>query len=205
MVAQIRDFGIQDKRILNAMNRIPRHLFIPAAYRGRCNPYGNHPCYIGYGQTISQPYVVAYMTEKLRLKKDEKVLEIGTGSGYQAALLAELNCRVYSVERIEALARHSAAILKMQGYTNIKTAFKDGFEGWQVHAPFDAIIVTCAPDQIPPKLVKQLKDGGRMIVPVGANTQRLVLLRKRKGKVKVEADQYVRFVPMKKKRERSGL
>lgn len=198
MVLLIKKFGIKDRGILEAMNKIPRHLFIPKRFKGLCNPYGNHPCLIGYGQTISQPYIVAYMTEKLKLKPEEKVLEIGTGSGYQAAVLAEIGCRVYTVERIKELADHSHNILKTEGYENVKTAFKNGFEGWSEFAPYDAVIVTCAPEKIPEKLINQLKDGGRMIIPVGKYSQRLLILRKKDGKIIIEGDLFVHFVPMKK-------
>lgn len=198
MVKIIEDMGIRDKKILKAMKKIPRHLYIPKKFRGICNPYGNHPCYIGYGQTISQPYIVAYMTEKLDLKKNEKILEVGTGSGYQSAVLAEMGCKVYSVERIKELVDHSTQILKSESYKNVKVAFKDGYKGWAEFSPYDAVIVTCAPEKVPEPLVKQLKEGGRMIIPVGKYSQRLLILKKREGKIKIEEDLYVRFVPMKK-------
>lgn len=198
MVSLIQQFGIKDKRVLMAMGKIPRHLFIPEKSRKFCDPYGNHPCRIGYGQTISQPYVVAYMTEKLNLKPKEKILEIGTGSGYQAAVLAELGCNVYSVERIKELADHSRFILKAEGYKNVRVGFKNGYNGWAEFSPYDAVIVTCAPEEIPEKLINQLKDEGRMIIPVGKYSQRLLILRKKNGKVIIEEDLNVRFVPMKK-------
>jgi len=174
---------------------VKRHRFIPDAYR-RANAYGDHPCPIGHNQTISQPFIVAYMTWKMDLKPGEKVLEIGTGSGYQAAILAELGTEVYSIEIIPELAEHAKKVLKREGYESIRLLEGDGYKGWPEHAPFDAVIVTCAPANVPQALVDQLREGGRMIVPVGRFNQRLVILRKRKGRIVQENDLAVRFVPM---------
>lgn len=196
MVRLIYLYGVKDERVLDAMRSVKRHMFIPASYRWRCNPYGDHPCPIGHGQTISQPYIVAYMTEKMNLKKGEKVLEIGTGSGYQAAVLAEMGVKVYSIEIVKELYEHARKVLKSEGYTDVYLHRGDGYKGWAEHAPYDAVIVTCAPKDVPKKLVEQLKEGGRMIVPVGTWSQRLIILRKKKGKIVKENDLPVRFVPM---------
>ncbi len=189
-------YRIRDQRILDAMEKIPRHLFIPETFRSFADPYGDHPCPIGYNQTISQPYIVAYMTTTLNPQAGEKVLEIGTGSGYQAAVIAELGVEVYTIEIIPGLAEHAQTVLKEQGYTNVHVRCGDGYKGWPEHAPFDVIIGTCAPDEVPPVLVEQLAEGGRMMLPVGEWSQRLVILRKRGGTVVQEDDLPVRFVPM---------
>ncbi len=196
LVRQLRAYRITDARILDAMGKVRRHLFIPAALRNPVTAYEDHPCPIGFDQTISQPYIVAYMTERLKLKPGEKVLEIGTGSGYQAAILAECGAKVYSVEIIPELARHARQALDAAGYPEVRILTGDGYRGWPEHSPFDAIIVTCAPDAIPPALVEQLSEGGRMIAPIGRHGQRLVILRKINGKVETEEDLPVRFVPM---------
>jgi protein-L-isoaspartate(D-aspartate) O-methyltransferase len=197
MVRQIERYGVRDEKILQAMRKVRRHLFIPRDHRpGAATAYGDHPCPIGHGQTISQPYIVAYMTERLALKTGEKVLEVGTGSGYQAAVLAELGAKVYSIEIVPELAAHAARALAAEGYGNVKVLAGDGYRGWPEHAPFDAVIVTCAPEKVPRALVAQLREGGRMILPLGAYSQRLVLLRKREGKIEREDDIRVRFVPM---------
>jgi len=196
MVRLIKLYGVADERILQAMKTVRRHLFIPLSFRRGCDPYGDHPCPIGYGQTISQPYIVAYMTEKLKPQKGEKVLEIGTGSGYQAAVLAEMGADVYSIEIVKELFEHARKVLAEEGYEKVHLLKGDGYKGWPEHAPFDAIIVTCAPDSAPPTLVEQLKEGGRMILPVGSWNQRLVIFRKKKGQIVREEDLPVRFVPM---------
>ncbi len=196
MVDLLRTYGIKDQRILDAMKKIRRHLFIPEEYRGKSDPYGDHPCPIGHGQTISQPFIVAYMTERMDLKKGEKVLEIGTGSGYQAAILAELGVEVYSIEIIPELAEHAKKTLAAQKYEGVHLLTGDGYKGWPKHSPFDAIVITCAPEEVPQALVEQLKDGGRMILPLGGGAQRLVILRKKGGKVETEKDIPVIFVPM---------
>ncbi len=186
-----------DSRVLGAMARVPRHLFVPRIHRFRA--YKNVPLPIGHGQTISQPYVVALMTDLLELKRGDKVLEVGTGSGYQAAILAELTDEVYTIEIIEKLAESAAAVLKQQNYKNIHTRVGDGYYGWPGAAPFDAIVVTAAADHIPPPLVRQLKPGGRMVIPVGSRfmVQQLVLLTKDlKGGTSLRQILPVRFVPL---------
>jgi protein-L-isoaspartate(D-aspartate) O-methyltransferase len=187
--------GITDPRVLAVMGQVPRHEFVPAELRDQA--YADHPLPIGHDQTISQPFVVAFMTEQLAPKPGDKVLEIGTGSGYQAAVLAGLVKVVYSIEIIEPLARRAAADLRRLGYANVIVRAGDGYKGWPEAAPFDAIIVTCAPDHVPQPLVDQLAEGGRMIIPVGgALGQELHLLRKQAGKVGQQAVLPVRFVPM---------
>jgi protein-L-isoaspartate(D-aspartate) O-methyltransferase len=157
--------GITDPAVIEAMRTVPRHLFVPEDYREQA--YEDHPLPIGYGQTISQPYIVALMTEALALEPDDKVLEIGTGSGYQAAVLAEIVEHVYSIEIVGALAERATQTLSSAGYDNVEILHADGYFGWEEHAPFDAIIVTAAPDHIPPPLMAQLADGGRLVIPVG--------------------------------------
>ena len=196
MVAQLRAYHVKDERILSAMLKVPRHEFIPEEHRREGNPYGDHPCPIGYDQTISQPFIVAYMTEAMHIRAGEKVLEIGTGSGYQAAVLAELGAEVYSIEIVPPLAQHAACVLREQGYTNVSIRTGDGYAGWPDQAPFDVVIVTCAPEEIPDALTKQLRDGGRMILPLGTGFQRLVILRKQGGRLIRMDDLPVRFVPM---------
>ena len=182
MVRQLERHGIRDKKVLAAMKIVPRHLFIPEKYRDTYDAYGDHPGPIGYGQTISQPYIVAYMTERLDLKPGEKVLEIGTGSGYQAAVLAALGAKVYSIEIVPELAAHARKVLSDQDIENVHLLTGDGYKGWPENSPFDAIIVTCGPEKIPRALVEQLKEGGRMILPLGARFhQRLVICRKKGG------------------------
>lgn len=179
MVELIRSRGIKDERVISAMLKVPRHLFVDKSQWG--SAYDDRPLPIGYGQTISQPYIVALMTESLEIKKGEKVLEIGTGSGYQAAILAELTDKVYSVEIIEELGKRADRILKNLGY-KVRIKIGDGYNGWEEYAPFDAIIVTCAPDHVPPPLIQQLKIGGRMVIPVGPTGlyQTLWLIKKEK-------------------------
>jgi protein-L-isoaspartate(D-aspartate) O-methyltransferase len=190
-----RGDDIDDPRVLAAMRKVPRHELVPRNLRGRA--YDDSPLPIGHGQTISQPYVVAFMTEKLEPKKTDRVLEVGTGSGYQAAILAEIVNEVYTIEIVEPLAERAAADLKRLGYENIHVRAGDGYKGWPEAAPFDAIIVTCAPEAVPKPLVAQLKEGGRMIIPVGTSwNQQLVLLRKQGGKLEKRAVLPVRFVPM---------
>ena len=187
--------GITNQRVLAVMGKVPRHELVPAEYRAQA--YADGPLPIGHGQTISQPYIVAFMTEKLEPKPSDKVLEIGTGSGYQAAVLAELVREVRTIEIVEPLARRAAADLKRLAYTNVTVRAGDGYKGWPEAAPFDAVIVTCAPDHIPQPLVEQLKEDGRMIIPVGpAGNQELYVLRKKAGKVEKQAVLPVRFVPM---------
>lgn len=198
MVRQLRAYGIADATVLAAMAKIQRHRFIPDAYRDLRTAYGDHPGPIGHHQTISQPFVVAYMTERIRPAPGEKVLEIGTGSGYQAAVLAECGAQVYSIEIVPDLARHAEAALRAEGYADrVRVLAGDGYKGWPEHAPFDSVIVTCAPEEIPQALVDQLKEGGRMILPLGESfAQRLVILTKRDGQPELTYDLPVRFVPM---------
>jgi len=192
---QLKARGISDERVLNAMNKVPREEFVPPD--SRAGSYEDGPLPIGYGQTISQPYIVAFMTEQLRLKPSDRVLEIGTGSGYQAAILAELVSEVYSIEIVEPLAKNAEATLQRLGYENVHVKIGDGYKGWPEAAPFDAIIVTCAPDKVPQPLVDQLKDDGRMVIPVGDRfAQELYLLEKKNGQLKQSATLPVRFVPM---------
>jgi protein-L-isoaspartate(D-aspartate) O-methyltransferase len=191
---QIKTRGVKDDRVLAAMLKVERHLFVPKDLQ--TSAYSDQPLPIGEGQTISQPYIVALMTQLLELKGDEKVLEVGTGSGYQAAILAELAKEVYTIEIVEKLASSSEKILLELGYKNIKVKAGDGYLGWPDAAPFDAIVVTCAPDHIPKPLLNQLKEGGRMVVPVGAYTQELKKIVKRSGKIETTDVIPVIFVPM---------
>jgi protein-L-isoaspartate(D-aspartate) O-methyltransferase len=193
---QIAARGIKDGRVLAAMARVPRHEFLPASQRPLA--YEDGPVPIGHGQTISQPYVVAFMTEALAPKPEDRILEIGTGSGYQAAVLSGLVAEVFSIEVVEPLARRGQADLQRLGYGNVQVRLGDGYRGWPEAAPFDAIIVTCAPEQVPKVLVDQLKMGGRMIVPVGPpnGAQELYLLRRHPEGLEIQAVLPVRFVPM---------
>ena len=187
--------GITNRRVLKVMGEVPRHEFVPAELRSLA--YTDRPLPIGHDQTISQPYIVAFMTEQLAPKATDRVLEIGTGSGYQAAVLARLVAEVYSIEIVTPLAERATADLARLGFRNVTVKAGDGYQGWKEHAPFDAVIVTCAPEHIPQPLVDQLKEGGRMIIPVGTLAeQRLYLLEKRGGKIIERAVLPVRFVPM---------
>lgn len=188
--------GIKDERVLAAMRAVPRHEFVPEDQRHFA--YADRPLPIGHGQTISQPFIVAFMTEQLKPQPTDKVLEIGTGSGYQAAVLSGLVNEVFTIEIVEPLAKRAETDLRRLGYTNVFVKAGDGYKGWPERAPFDAIIVTCAPDQIPQPLVEQLKEGGRMVIPVGpeGGVQELYLLEKRGGEVQRQAILPVRFVPM---------
>ena len=192
--SQIIKRGVSDALVLKVMRETPRHLFVPEEVRGMA--YLDQPLPIGHQQTISQPYIVALMTELLQLEGHEKVLEIGTGSGYQAAILARLARSVYTMEIVEPLARSSAALLKELGYDNVEVRFGDGYKGWPEQAPFDRIIVTAAPEEIPQALVDQLALGGRMVLPVGKYFQELVLLTKNDRRVTRKDIIAVRFVPM---------
>jgi protein-L-isoaspartate(D-aspartate) O-methyltransferase len=192
---QLKPRGIKDEHVLAAMAKVPREEFVPADVRR--SAYEDGPLPIGYDQTISQPYVVAFMTEQLRPKRSDRVLEIGSGSGYQAAILGELVAEVYTIEIVEPLAKSAEATLQRLGYNNVHIKVGDGYKGWPQEAPFDAIIVTCAPEKVPQPLVDQLKDGGRMIIPVGERfAQQLYLLEKKNGQLKESVTLPVRFVPM---------
>ncbi len=192
---QIKARGIKDEMVLKAMSNVERHLFIPKASQNRA--YEDYPLSIGKGQTISQPYIVALMTEVLDLDKSKKVLEIGTGSGYQAAVLAEICASVYSIEIVESLGKKANKLLAKLGYSNVRVRIGDGYKGWKEHGPFDAIIVTCSPGHIPEPLKEQLAEGGRMVIPVGSKfSQELVLLKKINGKIKKMDIISVIFVPM---------
>jgi protein-L-isoaspartate(D-aspartate) O-methyltransferase len=186
-----------DPRVLQAMQKVPRHEFVPPAERRYA--YENRPLPIGYGQTISQPYIVAIMTNLLELEPNDRVLEIGTGSGYQAAILAELAAHVYSIEIIPELAERARAVLDRLGYQQVQTRVGDGYYGWEDQAPFDAIIVTAAAGHVPPPLIRQLKPGGRMLIPVGSRfmTQQLVVVEKASdATITTRLLMPVRFVPL---------
>lgn len=191
---QIIRRGVSDKKVLDAMRKVERHLFVPV--ESRIFAYRDHPLSIGYGQTISQPYIVAYMTELAQLKSDDKVLEIGTGSGYQAAILAEVAKEVYTIEILKPLAESSEKRLKDLGYNNIFVKHGDGYQGWEEHAPFDVIIVTAAPKDVPEKLVEQLNVGGRMVIPIGSIAQHLYVITRTEQGVYKQPVLPVRFVPM---------
>ena len=197
---QLEARGVKDPRVLQAMRKVPRHEFVPPAVRGLA--YEDHPLPIGHDQTISQPYIVAYMTEALKLEGREKVLEIGTGSGYQAAVLAEIAPQVYSLEIVCPLERFARGNLDRLGYQRVKTQCADGYQGWPEFAPFDAIIVTAAPDHVPQPLLDQLKPGGRLILPVGSSGQELVILTRTPTGFKKQSLLPVRFVPMTGEAER---
>lgn len=188
---------VKDPGVLDAMRRVPRHVFVPEDFRDQA--YQNTPLLIGYNQTISQPYMVAYMTELLDIQTEHKVLEIGTGSGYQAAILGELCDHVYSIEIVEALGLKAENLLQELGYGQIEVRIGDGYEGWPEKAPFDRIIVTCAPENIPQPIVDQLSPGGHIVIPVGEEnqTQYLVFVSKnKKGEISRKYGHPVRFVPM---------
>jgi protein-L-isoaspartate(D-aspartate) O-methyltransferase len=191
---QIEERGMRDARVLEALGAVPRHEFVPEGQRRHA--YEDRPLPIGHAQTISQPYVVAVMTEVLRVGADDKVLEIGTGSGYQAAVLAKLAREVYSIEIVEPLAERARSDLKRLGYDNVHVRAGDGYQGWPEHAPFDAIIVTAAPDHVPQPLVDQLAVGGRLVIPVGRFFQELILIEKDAEGVRRQKLMGVRFVPM---------
>ena len=196
---QLQARGITDPRVLAALNRVPRHLFVPPELAS--SAYGDHPLPIGRGQTISQPYIVALMSQWAEVQPGEKVLEVGTGSGYQAAVLAELTDRVFSIEIIPELAQAAAARLPTLGYDKVRVKTGDGYLGWPEEAPFDAILVTAAAPAVPAALAAQLKEGGRLVIPLGAAywEQTLVRLRKIKGELKEEEQIPVRFVPLVRK------
>jgi protein-L-isoaspartate(D-aspartate) O-methyltransferase len=192
---QIKGRDVTDSRVTEVMSSVPRHEFVPENYRARA--YQDHPLPIGYGQTISQPYIVAFMTEQLRPQPTDRVLEVGTGSGYQAAVLSKLVAEVYTIEILKPLAQRAEVDLRRLNYSNVRVKAGDGYKGWPEHAPFDAIIVTAAPDHVPQPLIAQLKEGGRMIIPVGGREmQQLYLLEKHAGKLTQRAVLPVNFVPL---------
>ena len=191
---QLSSRGIRDKPDLDAMQRVSRHLFIPESHRREA--YADHPVPIGFRQTISQPYIVAFMTQALELRSEDRVLEIGTGSGYQAAILGELAREVFTIEIIPQLGERSKELLARLGYKNIQVRTGDGYKGWPEEAPFDAIVVTAAPPQVPQPLLDQLKVGGRMIIPVGEFNQGLILITRTAKGYERRNVLPVRFVPM---------
>lgn len=199
---QIAARGIKDKNVLNALLKVERHRFVPEAYLK--DAYADSPLPIGQGQTISQPYIVALMTELLKPAKNKKVLEIGTGSGYQAAVLAELMGEVYSIELIETLGKNASILLKELNYKNIHIKIGDGYLGWKEFSPYDGIIVTCSPTKIPEPLIEQLAEDGLMVIPVGQKyIQELVVVHKKNGKTEQTRITGVRFVPMKDEKGKS--
>jgi protein-L-isoaspartate(D-aspartate) O-methyltransferase len=191
---QLRASGIREEKVLAAMTKVPRHEFVETPFRHLA--YHDTPLPIGFGQTISQPYIVGYMTEAAKISPEEKVLEIGTGSGYQAAILAELAREVYTIEIIPELANRARNRLRELGLTNVQVRAGDGYAGWKEHAPFDAILVTAAPDHVPQALVDQLAVNGRMIIPVGRGEQEMRVLTKTVARVIEETTMQVRFVPL---------
>ncbi len=195
---QIRSRGITDESVLEAMLKVPRHKFVPAEYWDQA--YNDYPLPIGYDQTISQPYIVAYMTEIVKPSEEKRALEIGTGSGYQAAVLSEIVDSVYSIEIIQPLAEESSARLKVLGYDNVVVKSGDGYNGWPEHAPYDIIIVTAAPVDIPEPLIDQLAENGRLVIPVGrqGGVQELILVERKKGRIIKSRLTFVRFVPFKR-------
>lgn len=194
---QIIARGISDERVISAMLKVPRHLFVSESQRHEA--YNDYPLPIGEGQTISQPYMVALMTELMCLDGDEKVLEIGTGSGYQTAILAELAKEVYTVEIIESLSINAKRLLDKLGYTNIKFRIGDGYNGWKEYAPYDDIIVTCGPTEVPQPLIDQLNERGKLVIPVGYSFQVLTILEKINGELRKTESIECRFVPMTRK------
>jgi protein-L-isoaspartate(D-aspartate) O-methyltransferase len=195
MLATLCWHGIRDERILAAMRAVPRHRFIPPTHRS-ADAYDDHPCPIGHGQTISQPYIVAYMSGMLEIRRGSRILEIGTGCGYQAAVLAELGAQVYTIERLEPLAACAREALAACGYGSVRCRVGDGYAGWPEEAPFDGILAACAAPSVPPTLADQLAEGGRLVMPVGGEPQRLVIVRRTGGRLEQHDDLWVRFVPM---------
>lgn len=198
---QISKRGIKHAQTLNALKKVERHQFVPPEYMGMA--YDDGPLPIGYGQTISQPYIVAYMTQIIEPKPDHKILEIGTGSGYQAAVLAEIVDKVYTIEIVPELGETASDRLKRLGYDNVKVIKGDGYNGLKEEAPFDAIVVTAASEHIPPSLTQQLKDGGKMVIPVGSPflVQTLMLVEKKDGKISTSSLMPVKFVPFTRRGE----
>ena len=198
VTVQIVDRGVTNQAVLAAMRKVPRHLFVPEEYINEA--YDDNPLPIGYGQTISQPYIVAYMTEAVQPTPRKNALEIGTGSGYQAAILAEIVKSVFTIEIIPELANEAEERLEKLGYKNIKAKFGDGYKGWPEYGPFDIIVVTAAAEQIPQPLIDQLAENGRLVIPVGEPSaiQELVLIEKKRGKIEKRRLIFVRFVPFKR-------
>ncbi len=197
MLRTLQRYGIQGGPVLDAMARVPRHLFIPGEFRVTCDPYGDHPCPIGHGQTISQPFIVAYMAGLLGVSPGMRVLEVGTGCGYLTAVLLEMGVAVFGMEIIDSFAGHASRTLRSLGYSGFRIATGDGFSGWPGEESFHGIIVSCAPRFIPETLVKQLGDPGRMVIPVGPpDDQRIVIVERRGGRITQARDIPVRFVPM---------
>ena len=193
---QIRARGVSDPNVVDAMMAVPRHRFVPDEAALQDRAYADTPLPIGHGQTISQPYIVAHMTDALQLPTDAKVLEVGTGSGYQAAVLAEVARDVYTIEIVPELATTSRGLLRDLGYDNVNIRQGDGYGGWPDEAPFDGIIVTAAPDHVPPALVEQLAEGARLVIPVGGDSQAMTIVTRAAGGSTVEVTLPVRFVPM---------
>lgn len=191
---QIERRGIKDRRVLDAMRKVKRHLFVPIDLQN--SAYDDRPLPIGHDQTISQPYIVAFMTEAGRIGPNDRVLEIGTGSGYQAAILGEVAKDVYTIEILEPLAENARRLLQRLGYQNVRVKHGDGYKGWQQHAPYDCIVVTAAPPALPQELLKQLKVGGRMVIPIGSFFQDLYLITRTDSGYKKDTLLPVRFVPM---------
>ena len=203
MVAdQIQSRGVRDPRVLNALRRVPRESFIPQEHRAQA--FEDHPVLIGCGQTISQPYIVGYMTDALKVEPTHRVLEIGTGCGYQTAVLAELAETVYSVELIDELAERARHALDGLGYANVHVRAGDGYAGWPEHAPFDRILAAAAPPEIPPALLDQLAEEGILVIPVGVGAQELRVLQKHRGTIELLSTLPVRFVPMIRPGDRPG-
>jgi protein-L-isoaspartate(D-aspartate) O-methyltransferase len=194
LVEQLRAEGIQNQGVLDALLKVPRHRFVPPSHRHLA--YRNHPLPIGQDQTISQPFIVGYMTEAAEIASGEKVLEIGTGSGYQAAVLAELAKEVYTIEIIPELAASARTLLREMGYKNLQVKTGNGYEGWVEHAPFDAIVVTAAPDEVPKALIEQLAVRGKMVIPVGKSFQQMVIITRTESGVVERRTIPVAFVPM---------
>ncbi|HVS02936.1 MAG TPA: protein-L-isoaspartate(D-aspartate) O-methyltransferase [Thermoanaerobaculia bacterium] len=199
---QIRRRGVRGPQVLRAMREVPRHLFVPSETRNQA--YEDHPLPIGWGQTISQPYMVALMTELLDLDGDDEVLEIGTGSGYHAAVLSRVAGKVYSIEILGELGLQARSNLERLGYDNVEVRIGDGYQGWPEQAPFDAIILTAAPPKIPQPLIDQLKVGGKMVVPVGSFLQDLLLITRTRRGIEKRTVAPVRFVPMTGEAQRDG-
>lgn len=196
MIDVLKQYGIRDKKILSAMGKVKRHRFIPEKFLSTDNPYGNHPCSIGFGQTISQPFIVAYMTSLIDPQPGEKILEIGSGSGYQTSILAELGARIFSIEIVPELAEHAKKTLQKEGYEDVFVINGNGYEGYNTEAPYDYILVTCAPENVPEILIEQLKNEGKIVIPVGSYSQKILIIKKNGENLEVTEDIGVRFVPM---------